>query len=435
MRGFLLCCFLLGMMVDVKLVEGAFEEAPACDAPVQAATAKCRAAVAKSKFAADAVCKKLGKNYEEVKKQIAALKEKAEKQHKALREKEKRLASVQSKARGFAQSSAKGRKSLLTALARQKTAKEKADQAQKKAASLDKDLVKMRREADSAMEKAVQVAQTDGDQSAVSAAKDKAHRLYREMVDEKIKVATLHHQVAVKNNELTKVSQEVEKGITVAKKKADNEAGALKILAADRAGVARAKLEEAETKLQAATAKEGGTLQQTQVLQGKVNSAKADVKQGDVTVKSARAVEDDAKKKERKVADTKVDVGPLSMSELKEKAKKLAKTGGPIPGHQGPGTKGPSQQANEIKNMEEMRQSAKAAWHAAQAKLASAKSTGASQVRIKELQSAVDMAAANVKRITAQQHGAVKTAIAAAKTSGTQSSGTKPSDADTEASW
>merc|ERR1712110_1078966 len=135
------------------------------------------------------------------------------------------------------------------------------------------------------MEKAVQVAQTSGDQSAVSAARDKAHRLYREMVDEKIKVAGLHHQVTVRNNELTKISQEVEKGIGVAKKKADDEAGALKTLAKDRADVAQVKLQQAETKLQAASTKEGSTLQTKQALQGKVNAAKADIKQGDKTVK------------------------------------------------------------------------------------------------------------------------------------------------------
>merc|ERR1712178_297805 len=219
--------------------------------------------------------------------------------------KEHQLASVQGKARNFAKNSAKTRQSLLSQLARQKAAKEKADKAQKKATSLDKDLVKMRREADLAMEKAVQVAQTSGDRSAVSAAKDKAHRLYREMVDEKIKVAGLHHQVTVKNNVLTKISQEVEKGIGGAKKKAADEAGALKTLAQERADVAQIKLKEAETRLQVANIKEGSTLQKQQTLQHKVNDAKADIKQGDKTVKTARAVEDNAKKKERKVANTK----------------------------------------------------------------------------------------------------------------------------------
>merc|ERR1712054_391683 len=126
MRGFLLCWFLLGVM-HVEWVEGAFDKAPACDAPVKAATAKCRAAVAKSKAAGDAICKKLGKNYDEVKKQIAAMKEKAEKQEKKLKEKEHQLASVQGKARNFAKNSAKTRQSLLSQLARQKAAKEKAD--------------------------------------------------------------------------------------------------------------------------------------------------------------------------------------------------------------------------------------------------------------------------------------------------------------------
>lgn len=420
-----------------------------CAAEAKAATAQCQAQVAKAKGLADKACK--GRNYEEVMKKVARLKRLAEKQEAALKRGEKALAAARAQAAKLAKLSGKERAKLLAELAKQKGGKKTLSDAEKKAAQEDASMKHLRGQADAAMQKAVEIAKTTGEKGKVRAAKDKAHALYRKMVDEKIRVAGVHHKVVTAKKELAKISAEVEKEIAAAKKVAQKEAGALKTVALDREKVADSKLKETQNKAGSASLAANSAERKEKGLLRKSGKAQQDIVNGRATVNNAQQVENQAKKAEGVVKGTKVQVGPLKMKELKEKAKAIAAGRTPAPSQQsvdrpppqaakqatvkhetsggaahvhvyvhshGASPDAHKAYADKVKKLEKERLAAKAVYHSAEAKLARLKQSGASAEQISEAQNNVNVAAANVKKLVAAQHAAVMTAVNAVKGGG-----------------
>merc|ERR1711881_763643 len=163
----------------------------------------------------------------------------------ALKKGEAALKKFRAHAAKLAKMSAAERKKLLAELAKQKTGKKNLSAAEKKAAAEDAKMKNLRQQADAALNAAVNVAKKTGDKGKVKAAKDKAHALYRKMVDEKIRVASVHHEVFSARAALGKIAKMVEKEIGAAKKVATKEAGALKQVAGERFKVAEHKLKAA----------------------------------------------------------------------------------------------------------------------------------------------------------------------------------------------
>merc|ERR1711988_756834 len=452
----LVACLLVAATADIDTLH-AVEEGN-CPAEAKAATAQCQAQVSKTKALADKVCK--GRNYKDVMKKVARLKRLAERQEAALKRGEAALAKVRANAARLAKLSGKERAKLLAELAKQKTGKKKLSTAEKKAAEEDRRMKHMRAQADAALLKAVDVAKKTGDKGKIKVAKDKAHGLYRKMVDEKIRIATVHHEVIAARKELAKISALVEKEIGAAKKVAQKEASALKTVAQERANVAGHKLKEAQNKAGAASVAEASAVSKEKALLGKINGVNGEIAAGRGTVKNAKNVEDQAKKAEGVVKGTKVSVGPLSMPKLKEEAKRIASGQSPMPNahtvphsahkhinalHNGlhPGkphsatiqheTSGGAahvhvyvhshgvkqdvhnQYAEKVKKIEKERLQAKAIYHSSEAKLAKLKSAGASPGEIAKAQSDVNTAAANMKKFVAAQHSAVMQAVNAVK--------------------
>jgi hypothetical protein len=414
MRALLLCC-LVAAAVAVSLELG--EEGAACAEQVQSATAQCQSKMATAKKAADKVCN--GRDYEAVMAKVAKLRKLAEQQEAAIRRSGAALTKARDKAASFAKQSSVERGKLLAELKKQKGAKGKLDKINAKAAAEDKDLDSMRRNADAAMKKAVDLARTSGSDSRVSAAKDKAHSLYRKMVDVKVQVATLHHEVSGAQKELDAISQVVAKEIQHAKKTAQTEANSLKEVAKDRTTVAAKKLQEAQYKLEEATTKEDDAVGKKNQMKAKANAAKADIATGEQTVKNAKTLQAQAAKSEKAAAKTKVDVGPLELSKLREEARKMAKAGTTPPAIDQSNMPAKNSVHNtfatQVKQLEKQRLQAKAAYHSAESKLATLTSSGASQEAVSRAQQDVNTAAANLKKLAAKQHGTVMKAVNAVK--------------------
>jgi len=442
MRCILVACLLVAATTDTldEGVEGCPQEA-------KAATTGCQANVVKMKAKADKVCK--GRNYEDVMKKVRRLQKMAEAQEAALKKGEAALKKFRAHAAKLAKMSAAERKKLLAELAKQKTGKKNLSAAEKKAAAEDAKMKNLRQQADAALNAAVNVAKKTGDKAKVKAAKDKAHALYRKMVDEKIRVASVHHDVFSARAALGKISKMVEKEIAAAKKVATKEAGALKQVAGERYKVAEHKLKENEDKASAASVAERSAERKQKGLVGKVGGINADIANGRATVKNAQNVKNAAKAAKEKVQKQKVMVGPLTMPKMTAAAKAIARGEHPMPSATHPTHPPPphpthhlhnakksvtikhdqsggashvhvyvhthgakqnihNQYASKVKRLEGERLKAKGIYHEAEAKLARVKASGGNTAAA---QNDVNTAAANLKKLVAAQHAAVNAAV------------------------
>jgi len=455
MRCILVACLLVAATTDTidEGVEGCPQEA-------KAATAECQKNVVAMKAKADKVCK--GRNYEDVMKKVRRLQKMAEAQEAALKKGESALKRFRAHAARLAKMSAAERKKLLAELGKQKAGKKKLSAAEKKAAAEDAKMKHLRGQADAALNEAVNVAKKTGDKAKVKAAKDKAHALYRKMVDEKIRVASVHHEVFSARAALGKIAKMVEKEIGAAKKVATKEAGALKKVAGERYKVAEHKLKGAEDKSSAASVAERSAERKQKGLVGKVGGIDSDIANGRATVKNAQNVKNAAAAAKEKVQKTKVKVGPLTMPAMTTLAKAIARGEKPMPSATHPmHTPKPhpthhlkphpmhnnapktatikhsqsggashvhvyvhshgvdqnthNQYAAKVKHIEGERLKAKAIYHEAEAKLARLKKSGGDTTAA---QNDVNTAAANLKKLVAAQHAAVTAAVNNVKGSG-----------------
>jgi len=445
MRGLLLVwCVIIATGVNVEHVVGVVEMEEgaaygACAGEVSSATAKCQARLSKVKAAAHTQCG--GKKYSHVKSKIDHLKQLATQQEEALKKAEATLKTSQQMAKKLAGASKGARAKLLAELNKQKASKKIVTDLQKKAANERKDFSQLRRDANAAEQKAVDVASTTSDLAKVGAAKDAAHKAYSKMVDEKVNVAAMNHKVTEANKALTKVSQLVEKEIVAAKKVANKEAMELKKVAKNRADVANAKLQEAQYKSNAAATAMQHLAATQKLMKSKVDTAKSDAADGKKIVVESKKVEDAATKAKEKAQKAKIKAGPLALAKLREEAKKLGAAGKSAPAPTKPqvkikhSTSGGAhhvnvfvhsqgvkqsvhnQYASEVKRIEVQRQQANSNLQAEQAKLAALKSSNGAPAAIAAAQQAVNTASANLKRVTAQQKQAVQSALSAVQKS------------------
>merc|ERR1711981_1127314 len=431
-RMLLMRCILVACLLVAATTDTLDEGVEGCPQEAKAATTGCQANVVKMKAKADKVCK--GRNYEDVMKKVRRLQKMAEAQEAALKKGEAALKKFRAHA---------------AELAKQKTGKKNLSAAEKKAAAEDAKTKNLRQQADAALNAAVNVAKKTGDKGKVKVAKDKAHALYRKMVDEKIRVASVHHDVFSARAALGKISKMVEKEIAAAKKVATKEAGALKQVAGERYKVAEHKLKENEDKARAASVAERSAERKQKGLVGKVGGINADIANGRSTVKNAQNAKNAAKAAKEKVQKQKVMVGPLTMPKMTAAAKAIARGEHPMPSATHPTHPPPphpthhlhnakksvtikhdqsggashvhvyvhthgakqnihNQYASKVKRLEGERLKAKGIYHEAEAKLARVKASGGNTAAA---QNDVNTAAANLKKLVAAQHAAVNAAV------------------------
>merc|ERR1711934_1233790 len=440
-RMLLMRCILVACLLVAATTDTLDEGVEGCPQEAKAATTGCQKNVVAMKAKADKVGK--GRNYEDVMKKVRRLQKMAEAQEAALKKGESALKRFRAHAARLAKMSAAERKKLLAELGKQKAGKKKLSAAE------DAKMKHLRGQADAALNEAVNVAKKTGDKAKVKAAKDKAHALYRKMVDEKIRVASVHHDVFSARAALGKISKMVEKEIAAAKKVATKEAGALKQVAGERYKVAEHKLKENEDKASAASVAERSAERKQKGLVGKVGGINADIANGRATVKNAQNVKNAAKAAKEKVQKQKVMVGPLTMPKMTAAAKAIARGEHPMPSATHPTHPPPphpthhlhnakksvtikhdqsggashvhvyvhthgakqnihNQYASKVKRLEGERLKAKGIYHEAEAKLARVKASGGNTAAA---QNDVNTAAANLKKLVAAQHAAVNAAV------------------------
>merc|ERR1711998_684886 len=198
-----------------------------CKAEAAKATSVCTNNVAKMKATATKTCN--GRDYDKIMARVNRLKALAKRQEDALKRGADALAKVRANAARIAKLSGKERAKLLKELGIQK---------KDKAAKAKKNMDTLRAQADAALAKAVHIQRTTGNKGEVTSYKAKAHSLYHKMVDEKLRIAAIHHAVVTARLELAKISKIVEKEIGIAKETAKREGAALRDVAISRENVA-----------------------------------------------------------------------------------------------------------------------------------------------------------------------------------------------------
>merc|ERR1712054_104976 len=346
------------------------EVAAPCDSAVASATSQCRTNVEKARKTGDAICASLGKNWNEVKQKVAKLRREAAEQEQKIKAKEAALVQAQGKAKELAGESKKQRTKLVADLKVQKAAKKKVQAADKKVDEAKAKLNSLKGADEKAMADAVQKAKTPDSKTAVSAAKNKAHKEYRKVLDQKISVATTERAVPKAKKVLQKETAKVEVAIDKTKKVAIKESDQLKKVATDKLKVLQGKLKKAHEELAAAKKAAAGLSNQKGALQNGANRAGADAKQGDATLTKAQKGERAAKSAERKTKAIKLKVGKLDKKKLREEAKKHA-LAGTMPGAPAP----PPMHARYQKHHNTHQ--AKAKYHQVKANLAQHKMNGA----------------------------------------------------------
>merc|ERR1712091_473644 len=401
----------------VVSAEQAFDGAD-CKAEAAKATSVCTNNVAKMKATATKTCN--GRDYDKIMARVNRLKALAKRQEDALKRGADALAKVRANAARIAKLSGKERAKLLKELGIQKKDKAKLSAAQEKDA------------------KAVHIQRTTGNKGEVTSYKAKAHSLYHKMVDEKLRIAAIHHAVVTARLELAKISKIVEKEIGIAKETAKREGAALRDVAISTENVASHKMKDAKFKMKAAEVAEKKAKKSEGALEGKVKGVKVDIRNADTTEHNAKRVEEAAERAKSIVDSTKVKVGTLTAKQLKEQSKKYfvkvsshkisssavhlkhVTSGGASHVHVYVHTHGApasvhNAYAGTIKTLEKERLAAKAIYHTSEAKLSQLKSQGANRSEIVKAQAGVRTAAANVKALVAKQHAAVMKAVSAVK--------------------
>jgi len=419
----------------VVSAEQAFDGAD-CKAEAAKATSVCTNNVAKMKATATKTCN--GRDYDKIMARVNRLKALAKRQEDALKRGADALAKVRANAARIAKLSGKERAKLLKELGIQKKDKAKLSAAQEKDAKAKKNMDTLRAQADAALAKAVHIQRTTGNKGEVTSYKAKAHSLYHKMVDEKLRIAAIHHAVVTARLELAKISKIVEKEIGIAKETAKREGAALRDVAISRENVASHKMKDAKFKMKAAEVAEKKAKKSEGALEGKVKGVKVDIRNADTTEHNAKRVEEAAERAKSIVDSTKVKVGTLTAKQLKEQSKKYfvkvsshkisssavhlkhVTSGGASHVHVYVHTHGApasvhNAYAGTIKKLEKERLAAKAIYHTSEAKLSQLKSQGANRSEIVKAQAGVRTAAANVKALVAKQHAAVMKAVSAVK--------------------
>merc|ERR1712216_757680 len=403
-----------------------------CKAEAAKATSVCTNNVAKMKATATKTCN--GRDYDKIMARVNRLKALAKRQEDALKRGADALAKVRANAARIAKLSGKERAKLLKELGIQKKDKAKLSAAQEKDAKAKKNMDTLRAQADAALAKAVHIQRTTGNKGEVTSYKAKAHSLYHKMVDEKLRIAAIHHAVVTARLELAKISKIVEKEIGIAKETAKREGAALRDVAISTENVASHKMKDAKFKMKAAEVAE----KKAKSSEGKVKGVKVDIRNADTTEHNAKRVEEAAERAKNIVDSTKVKVGTLTAKQLKEQSKKYfvkvsshkisssavhlkhVTSGGASHVHVYVHTHGApasvhNAYAGTIKTLEKERLAANAIYHTSEAKLSQLKSQGANRSEIMKAQAGVRTAAANVKALVAKQHAAVMKAVSAVK--------------------
>lgn len=455
MQNSLKIAFVCCLVLACAAAEDSFAAEGDCPAQAHAATSACRAKVVHARAAAKKACG--GKDPDAVLAKLKRLKDLARRQEEALKRGEKALAKMRAEAARLAKMSAAERAKLKAELLKQKNGQGKLSAAQKAAAHDVQKWKELRQKAQAATSHAVTVARDTGDKAKVSSAKTKAHRLYTEMVNEKVRVAAAHHKVISARQALAKLSKEVEKEIGMAKTTAEKESSALKKVAADRHRIAVAAEKEAQAQFDSMNTKTSSAANIEKGFKSSLSGAKGELSSSKSTLKHAKEVESGAKKAESKLANAKIKNKPLTMKAIREEAHKIAAGHLDMPSaHPAPkqsktthskkkvivkhskGSKGHDvhvhvhkdkaekvkvishgvsktahqQYAANVKSLEKQRIAAKEKYKAEEAKLAQLKKhPGTNKAEIASTQSAMRAAQATVNKISASQQAAVEAAV------------------------
>jgi len=267
----------------------------------------------------------------------------------------------------------------------------------------------LRKQADAAMKKAVDLAGATGDEVQVAAAKDKAHGLYRKMVDEKIRVASVRRMVVDAQKKLASVSAEVEKLIEKAKATATAEADALKRVAQQHEAALSHAMKKSKLDESQAVDKSTVATKAVEGLKTKLSQFDAELKHQRTSLKNANRVDTQAKSAEQKVAQTNVDVAPFDFEKVKAEAKKIVTSGAQVPGAKSIH----DSYAKEVQEIETKRLAAKKSFQDAEKRLQELKSSKAAPKKVEDAQMAVNDASDKLKKLGKAQHSAVMRAVSA----------------------
>ena len=280
--------------------------------------------VAKAKHLVKEPCEERPQNNEGLRRKLKHLQQLILTQDKALKRGINALNRARGKAGDIAKRSATMKSRLEQGLAMQKRRTKRLAEAKQRASNVDETLLKLRKEADAAMQNAVKVAGETGDSAEVSAAKDRAHSLYRNMVDEKIRVASIHREVIEAQKQLAESSKEVERQISDAKKTATGEASALKEVSAARRDLSRAKLLKYKYEADQLAAKYTDTRTKEQGAAQRLHNVTSEVVEGSEAVEDAKIGERIASRASQAVGGIRVDQSKLDVGALEDDARKAA---------------------------------------------------------------------------------------------------------------
>jgi len=391
-------CFVAVLWVFVHAVEP--QTSSQCDKQVKDVTTVCMANVEKAKAAMNTPCKAGSAAH------LAKLKSLIQKQQQSLSASDSALVKARRKAGDIATKSAQVRTQLLAGLAKQKAGKQNVVDAKKRAAAEDQGLVTLHKQADAAMQDAVKLAGATGDEGQVSAAKQKAHSLYRKMVDEKIRIASVHRQVVEAQTSLAKVSSEVEKMIHDAKGTANAEAEALRKVARARTQMSKYNLQKSKYAAAEASEIHSADASRLKATSDSLKSADIDISKSKKVVTNANKVESQARKAEAVVSQTRVNVGPLDLGMLRDEAKKIVASGGwkeDRHGHKQHPKSVHNEFANQVSVIEKKRLAAKEEYKRAASKLRSLQSSRASALKIESAKDEVDIASLRLTKAVNEQ--------------------------------
>lgn len=413
--GMKLLLLLVVVCAAVVAVAGTEEYGSGCADQAHKATASCTAQLGVATAKAKKACG--GRSYKDVLGRVKRLKRMAAEQEKALKRGEKALSLVRGNAARIAKMSGKERAALLAQLSKQKGGKNKVNKAERREREEQAKAKHLRGQADRAMAKAVRVAKSTGDKSKITSAKAKAHTLYTKMVNEKVRIASVHHYVTSAKKALGKISKAVEKEIGIAKETAKREAQALRDVAKARENVAHHKKKEAQLEVSAASTAEHAAASAESKVIHKVHRVQGEIVSGKREVKRAKGVVAQSKKAAKHVGKAKVSVGSLKMSVLKKEAAQYAKTGHFASHHHHevhrPKRSVHTKYANKVKELERQRLGAKRRYHEAEARLTRLKQSHAGAHAITQAQAEANNAAASLRRVVNAQKEAVAKAVQA----------------------
>lgn len=290
---------------------------------VTAFTAQCKGDVAKAKRLVDAPCERhldsgaLRTKLKHLQRLMAA-------QDRVLKEGEAAVRQARQKAVDIASQSARLRTQLQKGLATQKKRQQELAGAKQNAAAADNGLSAMRQKADDAMKNAVKVAGATGDESKVATAKEAAHSLYRTMVDQKIKIASVHRQVVVAKDALALVAAKVEKQLLAAKKTADKEANALRMVSSVQKQLARARYLRTKYNAEQFAAKYKTAKMAEEVSRQKLAKLAPDVATSTTAVSNSKLDQRQAQRARNAVSHIRVGSSALDMQKIQKDARKAA---------------------------------------------------------------------------------------------------------------